>query len=299
MVVLASAREHYLRQRNLTVLALAAARRAEGNPARLAALVTAFQLLAATDAAESVGLMLAEQNITADPEAAVNVTALAGVASDGRPLDSLMGIDFTPHQLGLVVATQVQDAARQAASVSIASRPRVSGYVRMLNTPSCSRCIVLAGKRYRWNAGFRRHPRCDCRHIPTAEDVAGDLTSDSADYFNSLTATEQDRIFTKAGAESIRLGADMSQVANVRSGMYTAQLGAKGEDLLFTRTGTTSRAWYGGGYGGSTPGELTTREGLRYKRSTRPRAMPETIMQIAGDDRNEALRLLRLNGYLM
>src|SRR5690606_23965723 len=33
-------------------------------------------------------------------------------------------------------------------------------YVRMLTPPSCSRCTVLAGRWYRKNAGFARHPGC-------------------------------------------------------------------------------------------------------------------------------------------
>lgn len=35
------------------------------------------------------------------------------------------------------------------------------GYVRMLTPPSsCDRCVILAGRWYRWNQGFERHPMC-------------------------------------------------------------------------------------------------------------------------------------------
>lgn len=83
-----------------------------------------------------------------------------------RPL-SLIGDGMAPQQalisgrdaLLSVVMTAVADSARQAGGVDLAARPQV-GYVRMLNPPSCSRCVVLAGRFYRWNTGFQRHPRC-------------------------------------------------------------------------------------------------------------------------------------------
>lgn len=56
-----------------------------------------------------------------------------------------------------IAQTAIADAARMAAGVDVASRRQV-GYVRMLNPPSCSRCAILAGRWYRWNAGFARHP---------------------------------------------------------------------------------------------------------------------------------------------
>src|SRR5690606_25790677 len=98
-----------------------------------------------------------------------------------------------------------------------------------------SRCVILAGRFYRKNTGFQRHPGCDCRHIPASESVAGDLAVDPRAYFDSLTEAEQDKAFTKAGAEAIRAGADIGQVVNARRGMYTAQ------GQLLTREGTTSR----------------------------------------------------------
>ena len=36
----------------------------------------------------------------------------------------------------------------------------VGGYVRMVQAGACSRCVVLAGKWYRKNQGFQRHPGC-------------------------------------------------------------------------------------------------------------------------------------------
>jgi hypothetical protein len=83
---------------------------------------------------------------------------------------------------------------------------------------------VLAGKFYHWNAGFKRHPRCDCIHIPTRESLADDTTTDPTEYFNSLSPEQQDAAFTKTGARAIRDGADVSRVVNVNQrGLATAK----------------------------------------------------------------------------
>src|SRR6185437_3091389 len=66
--------------------------------------------------------------------------------------------------LETIMRTMIADAGRQAAGVDTAAR-RGTGYVRMLNPPSCSRCVVLTGKFFRYNQGFLRHPRCDCVQI--------------------------------------------------------------------------------------------------------------------------------------
>jgi hypothetical protein len=43
------------------------------------------------------------------------------------------------------------------------------GFVRRVNPPCCGRCAILAGRWYRYDSGFRRHPRCDCTLEPTSE----------------------------------------------------------------------------------------------------------------------------------
>ena len=179
----------------------------------------------------------------------------------------------------MAVQTILADARRAATSVAITARPSVSGYVRMLNPPSCSRCAVLAGRWYRWNEGFERHPRCDCLHIPAEEADATDLRVNPALYFESLDERDQERIFTVAGARAVRDGADIGQVVNARRGMRTAQL--FGQDLLVTTEGTTRR--------GGASRARTGRKG--------PRLMPESIYSVA-TDRADAIRLLRVNGYL-
>jgi hypothetical protein len=211
----------------------------------------------------------------------------------------------------------VNDAARVATGLGITGRPGVGGYVRMLNPPSCSRCAVQAGKWFRHNQGFDRHPRCDCIHVPANEDMAGDLRTDPDAYFRSLSEAEQDRVFTKAGAQAIRDGADIGQVVNarrgatgfapagarltpaeaqaLRGGRTRAQLEATelyGRQVYTTSEGATVRGVYG-----SSAGRAAKQRGQRYRVSRQPRLMPESIYEIA-EDREDAIRLLRRYGYL-
>lgn len=212
--------------------------------------------------------------------------ALAGVASDGRDLGSLLLAPLVEtlraisggmrraealarggRTLARVVDTQVSDAGRAGTTVGMAAEPRVDGWVRMVNPPAsggtpCSRCIILAGVRYRWNDGFPRHPNCGCVHVPYA-DAAGvaDVRTDTMGYFRSLSREEQDRVFTAGGAEAIRLGADINQVVNIRR--RAAGISTAGGD-----------ARVGG------------------------RLMPEAIIARANGDRGEAVRLLQRSGYI-
>ena len=122
-----------------------------------------------------------------------------------------------------VALTMLADTRRGIYEADMVQRPKVTGYVRMLNAPSCPRCVILAGKRFLWNQGFQRHPRCDCIHIPASEQVAGDLTTDPYEYFNSMSEKDQDRWFGKHNAQAVRDGADIYRVENIRMrGLGTA-----------------------------------------------------------------------------
>lgn len=252
-------------------------------------LVSAGQAVAASAADGYLDEVLDELGIDTAAVATVDATAFAGVASDGRPLDTLLYEPIVRTKLAVatksntaplasgeaslirIVTTQLQDAGRASVGAGIAARPAVSGYVRMLNPPSCGRCAVLAGKRFRWNAGFQRHPHCDCRHIPASENIAGDLTTDPRRYFDSLTDDQQARYFGEGGAAAIREGADIGQVVNARRGM--------------TAAGTTT--------------EGTTRRGVAGQRlGGRTRLMPERIMAEARS-RAAAIDALREHGYLI
>lgn len=192
-----------------------------------------------------------------------------------------------------IVLSGIHDAARSATQASMLTRPDSRWYTRMLRGKSCARCAILAGRRYRSSTAFRRHHHCDCIHVPTAED-ADDWSTDPGEYFESLDAEDQDRIFTQAGARAIRDGADMSQVVNARQGITTVT--AYGRELQVTTTGTTKRGLYGG-YEASSDGSLTVRTS-----AAPPRLLPDEIYLLAeefGWTRDEVLFQLRRFAYVL
>lgn len=236
------------------------------------ATVSAAQLANATAGASYSAEALAEQGSYEAPQAFVNPVAFAGVAADGRSLDGLL-YSTAPYvknliksghapdvamragskRLEMITKTTIADAGRGAAGVDIATRPG-TGYIRFLNPPSCARCSVLAGKFYRWNAGFDRHPGCDCTHEPTKKFdymVSEGFVHDPYEYFNGLSEAEQDRAYTKAGAQAIRDGADLFQVVNSRRGMSYAGVSKdgsrRGQIIVDARTseGTSRRGNFG------------------------------------------------------
>lgn len=322
--MLLSAIDHYQREQAITAAAVAQLRSDRfGSLETLTRTMVAFQVLAAREATAAIPRMLDEQNLDAPLAAMPRPEALAGYASDGRPMSGLLDYTRNPavtdQAFALIVATQLQDVARNAASIVMGARPRINGYVRMLNTPSCSRCAVLAGRFYRWSDGFQRHPKCDCRHVPTTRDAGKQIVTEPRDYFASLSEAEQDRIFTKAGAQAIRDGADVSRVVNARRGMSTAQRvekvgpAAQGETVyllgkpIYTPPVASTASTVSEGAtrlardadGLFTTTEATSSRAARARLSTTgPRLMPESIYEIADGDRAEAIRLLRANGYI-
>lgn len=298
----------------------------------LVAVVGTAQLRVAEGALDYVPAVLEEtgQRRAVAASAEVIPSSLVGVAGDGRPVDGLMygsvvrarqqvaegrtaaqALASSGQWLSMTVGTLLSDTGRASERLGMAVRP-IGGYVRMLNPPSCSRCAILAGRVYTDSVAFQRHPGCDCRHIPASESVAQDLTVDTRSYFDSLPAAEQDRIFTKAGAEAIREGADINQVVNARRGMSTAPTATGrnmlapvrigGREVFVTSEGATRRGLaYGRLTTGSDVRSPITRFGeqrrTRNLSAARPRLMPETIQQIA-TDKADYLRLLRANGYI-
>lgn len=266
--MLQSAEAALVQQQRYTVVGIAAARRSWrlGDPGGFLPALTVLQGLAAQAGAEAVGAMLAEQNIDAPEEDAVNTKTLAGVASDGRPLGSLLEQATTEHTLELMAVTQIADAGRIAAGLSIAVRPHV-GWVRMVSPPCCARCAILAGKYFKWNSGFQRHPGCDCRHIPTQEDVAGDVRTDPIALFEN----GQVNGVTKAEQKAIGAGADANRVINARRSQYMDEAGNR-----FTRDSTTRRG-----------------TGIAV------RPTPEQIYRSAGDNQAAAVLQLKRFGYIL
>ncbi len=275
---------------------------------RVKLLSASAQLGAARQAEIYVPKVLAETGQHAPAEGDIDPASFAGYATDGRSLDGLLygavtraksavGQGDSPEDalasgqswLDGAVQTLVADAGRVATGVAIVSRPKVGGYVRMLQPPSCNRCAVLAGKWYRYNDGFQRHPRCDCVHIPAGENMAGDLRTDprlaiEAGQVTGLSAAE-----TKAIVED---GADVSQVINAARGMEVSTL--FGQRLSITLEGTTRR-----GVAGTRLAEQFKKTASRFANSGTGavRLTPESIYKVAGSRAN-AIRLLRQYGYL-
>lgn len=277
----------------------------------LVPVLSGVQSKAAAAGASYGAATLAQQGLYEAPAAFVNPSGFAGFASDGRTLEGLLygpvpyvknliGGGMAPNQalasggkfLTTITRTQVADAGRGAAGVDVAARPN-TGYVRLLNPPSCSRCSVLAGRFYRWNAGFRRHPKCDCIHAATTAVAAlrsEGLMHDPYEYFKSLSPEDQDRAYTKAGAQAIRDGGDIFQVVNSRRGMSYAGESKdgtrRGQSVkgAFTTEGTTKRGNFR-----SSSGDLT-----KGKRLT-----PDAIYKLNGDNRAAALKDLEKYGYIL
>lgn len=247
---------------------------------QIVAAVTGGQFRAASLADSYVDEVTGEQGIDAPAVGAVDAGVFAASAADGRSLATLLrepiitakvGIgeglpvelarQRATNQLLMLSQVTVQDTGRAAVGAATVARPKLTGYVRMLTPPSCARCVILAGRVYRWSSWFPRHDRCDCRHIPTVENVAGDLTTDPDAYLASLGQDGRERVLGKAAARAVEDGADLNRVVNAsRKGLTVA--------------------------------------GARPTRGKPARLTPDRIYAAAGDDRDEAIRLLKLHGYV-
>lgn len=206
---------------------------------RLALIVASAQAGEAQDGATYVAASLAAQRTPVIPVGRVNPRALAGVASDGRLLISLLygavvrarsvkadslheRVDSGRMWLEMAVTTQLADAGRDAAKVAVAARPGVR-WVRVVTPPCCQRCAVLAGRVYRWSQGFQRHPGCQCSMIPQ--------TVANPDAVGVTIGPEGVRDLTVAQREALANGADFNKTIND----YQRKPGAFSKDLPPTR----------------------------------------------------------------
>lgn len=278
--------------------------------------VTAGQQEAAAHADAYVASVIGAEGLDADPVGRLDPAAFAGVAADGRPLKSLFyesvietkwrrevgqseieamlaGLD----KLLKAASTQVADAGRTGTGASIVANRTINGYIRVVNPPACARCLILAGTEFGWNRGFQRHPRCDCIHMPAKLIKRGRHPGvfNAQSYFNGLSQSEQNRIFTMAGAQAIRDGASVTSVVNARRGMYTAD--AYGRRVAATREGATRRgAFFRAERQRAIQRGLVPRSGRGFRLMT-PRLRPEEIYRLA-DNRGEAIAMLRRFGYI-
>lgn len=174
--------------------------------------------LAATSAASELG-----------SSASVDAVTWGRIASDGRTLGgllyspvvrgrSLYGSGLTDGQiveasakwLSVLVRGQVMDAGRSASGV-VTAATRDAGWIRYVSPPCCQRCAVLAGKWFRWNEGFSRHPGCDCLHHP----VRGSKVPTG--YQQSIR-DDQIHDLTEAQRQALTEGSDRNRVLNAYRG---------------------------------------------------------------------------------
>lgn len=331
-----SARRYSREQRREIAAALAAVRRLWGRMGndfdvswsqiqhQVIAVLDMAQRTTANAATEYIPAVLADTGQTVqDAEYRLNVASLVGTAGDGRPTESLargavirakaaVGNGATTTEalasgrtwLSLATTTLLADTRRTAEAVAMGSR-QVTGYVRMLNPPSCGRCIILAGKWFRHNQGFQRHPGCDCTHIPASESIAGDMLVDPRAYLESLDESDLVKVLgSKANARAFTDGADVNQMINVyrnAGAVQTAQI--HGATIKYT-TQSRNEIWRSRGRNGGwrTHGRDDGRWSYRFHPNdvtAGERYMPETIYEIAGDDRDLARELLRQYGWIL
>lgn len=275
--------------------------------------VAAGQLTVAAGAQAYVEAAVAAQGATSAPAGALTAAAFAGIAADGRDLETLL---FLPAltvrerllagapddeamlagltHMAMLVDTQVADTARAADQTASVADLRVVAYTRIVNLPACARCIVLAGQQYSVSTGFLRHPRCDCAIQPISD--KSDTPADPKYLYHQMSADERRRVFGPAGAEAIDAGADIAKVVNARRGMATAT--AFGRPIKATTEGATTRSLYGQRRRRAGDEFRRPAGGGRYARDvTTPRLMPEEILKQA-KSRRDAVRLLRMYGYL-
>lgn len=269
------------------------------------ALFATLQARAAADAMDASTLMLAEQGDYVQPDGIANPLAYgAGYAPSGIDLDSYFDIPVT-HTLtaiksGLDLSDALQagrrtlrqmamqaleDTSVSAMGVSITQRAGV-GYVRVESPDCCPRCAILAGKYYRHNQGFLRHPKCHGRNIPCkGKDKAakqGWITN-PMDRFNAMGEEEQDRIFGHAYAQAIRDGADIYQVVNAHRGMRPV---GRGRISMTTSEGTSRYGW-----------SRMIRQ-YQYGQQQHRRLTPEGIYSF-NLPREQTIELLKREGYIL
>lgn len=235
----------------------------------------------------------------------------------GRGVVSGVAFQSGAMYLAMMASSAMHDMARNADRVASVGHGYTS-YVRVVNGSACSRCAILAGM-YSAEEAFLRHVSCQCGTvaIPRTGKVPEAMSSPEA-YFQSLSTVEQNRVFTNAGAEAIRQGADPVAVVNARRGAYgigynnrsVSSVGA-GNRLIPVQIGVRANGTPLNVYATT---EGTTRRGSFYKserkrvagvsvqggytRTNTLRLLPEQIMKMAGSNPARWTELLRKYGYL-
>lgn len=294
---LAQARRQYALQRRVVAAGLAAIRRLfattpKPSVPQIAATAGTYQAAAALVSSSAVAGYVADSPATV-------AEAFLGVSSAGFSLTEPIVATIDRHfpappiaipdpwwddaqafmaDLEQLLVSEIADAGRTASQVEFVSRPEWQNYVRMLTPPSCGRCAILAGRIYRDLEAFQRHPGCDCVLTPvqdwqSAHDAG--LVSDA----NTAFKRGEVRGLSKADAQAVADGADLQSIVNATRGIVTVD--TLGHRVKATTAGTTRRAAW-----------------RKQNPSRLVRLRPESLYQIARD-REDAIRLLRLYGYIL
>lgn len=300
--------------------------------------IASAQVLAARESATYLDAIDASYGLK-PKKAALIPLAFTNVMGDGREVapalfgavtstKELIGAGVAPARafesgasfIAIVAQAALHDMARNADRVLGAGRG-YTRYVRVVNGSACSRCAILSGI-YSGPDAFKRHVGCQCGTVMLSDDhkVPQGLYSSPEEHFASLSRAEQDRVYTKAGAEAIRRGADPVKVVNARRGAYG--IGYSGHEKRFaiqvspnrlqkitigvrsdgkplqvyaTTEGTTARGQFFKSERDRVAG--VTKQG-RYTRTNTLRLMPEQIAVMAGGNNARWVELLQKYGYL-
>lgn len=302
------ARSHYRNQQRIALAGVRAVRtavKAAATPTEASAAATTtlatYQLASALNGARTMAVE-AGRDLLVDPTAFAGTTQLGWPVE--TPLSTILGRTWEQLQreaeeevqrltdellasLDLFVESEIIAAGADAASVEIAAGSEFTLYVRVLDLPSCDRCAILAGRIYRDLDGFARHPKCDCQHWPVdslKDAEAAGLVADPTEAFERGQVTG----LSKADAQAIRDGADISAIVNAKRAGRRYPPGMTNAVTLETFRRTVK----------ATTAGTTKRSEWRRRNPNLPiRLRPESIYAHAAD-RADALRLLRLYGYL-
>lgn len=220
-----------------------------------------------------------EWGVISDPFGTIEPEGFAGLTADQRSIEGLMDQALLRTRVELLAGTpmedalrvgelqaqkylvaETQDAGRVADEAAMVMRPTYVGFYRYLQLPSCARCVVLAGRWYKWSEGFQRHDRCDCLHVPTP--VAAPAEGRPIEDPMAALATGQVTGLSKADLQAIQEeGADLGRVVNAKKGgLRTIQ---------------------------------------SHPRARTRRLSPDLIYRRAGGNREEVARLLAASGYIL
>jgi hypothetical protein len=280
---------------------------AELAPSVVAAAVQGQEYVASLAQSYVAGVVAAAGGVS-NPLGRLVIRAFAGTAANGLPLLTLLSyalaylqrmlaLGMPPSQARAVglrrlvtyVSTEITDTSRIVTQIASIVEPDIAGYERIVHLPACGRCIILAGRLYRYSTGFLRHPRCDCSMKPVTYQQwrTQHPGNTPRGLFESMSRAQQDAAFGAGDAEAIRAGADISRVVNAhrKGSLYVAGGRRNTRDAITTRGA------------GSPLGALSTQPGRRYRTSgtARPTAA-QLVHNIT--NRDELINQLRRYSYI-